>query len=211
MDVSIADDLRRCECACQSGRVCISALIVAGSLLASPAQEPAAPPPVHPGLVRISTDTPEARADWERRLARMVRTGALKVRERKQTPGAATRDEWLAQLHRGVPVVGAEVWRRLDGTTLTAAEGVIYEKITVNPVPKITRDEAREAVIALTPGSAGPGRRPELVVLPTADGKYVLVYRARVFDGTNVTLQYVDASTGAVVFSEVELPAPAAK
>ena len=58
--------------------MCISALIVAGSLLASPAQQPAAPPPVHPGLVRISTDTPEARAEWERRLARMLRTGALK-------------------------------------------------------------------------------------------------------------------------------------
>jgi hypothetical protein len=115
------------------------------------------------------------------------------------------------QLHRGVPVAGAQVWRRLDGTTLTAAEGVVYEKIAVNPVPKLTRDEAREAVIALTPGSVGPGRRPELVVLPTADGKYVLVYRSRVFDGTNVTLHYLDASTGAVVLSEVELPAPAAK
>ena len=188
--------------------MCISALIAAGLLVA---QAPAPPPSVHPGLVRVTTETPEARANWERRLARMVRTGALKVREQQQTPGATTRDEWLVQLHRGVPVVGADVWRRLDGATLSSAEGTIYEKIAIHPVPKLTRDEARDAVIALTPGSVGPGRRPELMVLPVADGKYVLVYRSRVFDGTTLTTLYVDASTGAVVLSEDAMPPPAAQ
>ena len=188
--------------------MCISALIAAGLLVA---QAPAPPPPVHPGLVRVTTDTPEARAEWERRLSRMVRTGALKVREQKPTPGAATHDEWLVQLHRGVPVVGAEVWRRLEGTALSSADGVIYEKIAVDPVPRLTRDEAREAVIALTPGSVGPGRRPELMVLPVADGKYVLVYRSRVYDGVALTTRYMDASTGAVVLTEDAMPPPVAQ
>jgi len=186
--------------------VCISVLVLAGLLLATDAQTPTAPAPVHPGLVRITTDTPETRASWDTRLARMVRTGALKVRDQKPTPGATTRDEWLVQLHRGVPVVGAEVWRRVDGTALASAEGVIYEKIAIDPVPKLTRDEARDAVIALRPGSAGPSRRPELMVLPTSDGKYVLVYRMRVYDGTTLTTCFLDASTGAVVLSEESLP-----
>jgi hypothetical protein len=191
--------------------VCISAAILAGLLFVSGAQAAAPAAVAHPGLVRVATETAEARAEWDRRLARMVRTGALKVRDARPTPGAATRDEWLVQLHRGVPVVGGDVWRRLDGKALASAEGVIYEKIAINPVPKLTRDEARDAVIALTPGSVGPGRRPELMVLPTSDGKYVLVYRARVFDGTTLTIRYLDASTGAVVLSEEALPPPVAQ
>ena len=55
---------------------------------------------------------------------------------------------------------------------------------------------------ALVPGSAGPSRPPELVVLPTAKGGYVLVYRARVFTGAELVVHYLDASTGAVVLSE---------
>ena len=190
--------------------MCISALVLPGLLLATAAQSPTPAAQVHPGLVRITTDTPETKASWDTRLARMVRTGALKVREQKLT--GAIRDEWLVQLHRGVPVAGAEVWRRFDGTALSSAEGVIYEKIAIDPVPKLTRDEARDAVIALTPGSAGPSRRPELMVLPTSDGKYVLVYRMRVFDGTTLTTRFLDASTGAVVLSEAsQSPQPAAQ
>lgn len=173
------------------------------------AQSP--PPAAHPGLVRVETDTPGALADWERRLVSMTRRGALKIREQRASADGAGRDEWLVQLHKGVPVEGAEVWRRFDGAALTEAGGVLYEKIAVNPVPKLTRVEAREAVAALSPGSAGPSRDPELVVLPTPDGRYALVYRSAVYDGSTLVTHYLDASTGAVVLSETAPPIPAAR
>ena len=176
-------------------------------LPAAHAQAPAPSPP-HPGLVRIQADTPELRAEWDRRLARMLRSGALKVREERTATPNGPRDQWLDQLHKGVTVVGARVWRRLEGGTLTAAEGSVFEKITIDPVPKLTRAEARVAVTALAPGSAGPSRLPDLVVLPTQAGGYALVYRARVFSGTELVVHYLDASTGAVVLSEVEPAAP---
>jgi hypothetical protein len=162
----------------------------------------------HPGLVRVLADTPESRAEWDRVLARMVKAGALKVREERATSSNGPHDQWLDQLHKGVPVVGGDVWRRLEGGVLTAAEGTIYEKIAINPVPKLTRAEVRLAVTALVPGSAGPSRPPELVVLPTDKGAYVLAYRARVFTGTELIVHYLDASTGAVVLSETAADGP---
>ena len=91
---------------------------------------------------------------------------------------------------------------------LTEAEGTIYEKIAIDPVPKLTRGEIMVAVTALLPGSAGPSRPPELVVLPTAGGAYVLAYRARVFDGSQLVVHYLDASTGAVVLSQATPDGP---
>ena len=185
-------------------------LVLAVSLaVAASANAQSRPPALpHPGLVRVHADTPEARAQWDQRLAGMVKVGALKVREERAPSPTAPRDQWLGQLHKGVPIVGAEVWRRLEGGLLTAAEGTIYEKIKVNPVPKLTRAEARLAVAALVPGSPGPSRPPELVVLPTAAGGYVLAYRARTFTGAELVVHYLDASTGAVVLSEAATGAP---
>ena len=167
-----------------------------------------APEAPHPGLVRVLADTPEARAEWDRRLARMLKSGALKVREERATPSSDRHDQWLDQLHKGVPVVGADVWRRVEGGVLTAAEGTIYERIAIDPVPKLTRAEVVVAVTALAPGSAGPSRPPELVVLPTAGGAYLLAYRARVFDGSQLVVHYLDASSGALVLSEAAPDGP---
>ena len=186
-----------------------SRLVLAVSVAAAvtaPAQTPA--PAEHPGLVRVLADTPEARAQWDRRLARMVSSGALKVREQRDASPSGPRDQWLDQLHKGVPVVGGELWRRLEGGALVAAEGTIYEKITINPVPRLTRLEVQAAATALAPESAGPSRPPELLVLPTAKGDYALVYRIRVFNGTELVVHYLDASTGAVVLSESSGPPP---
>jgi hypothetical protein len=178
-----------------------------GGAASATAQTPSPALP-HPGLVRVLAETAEARAQWDRRLAGMVKVGALKVNEERAASPTAPRDQWLGQLHKGVPIIGAEVWRRLEGGVLTAAEGTIYEKIKVNPVPKLTRAEARLAVAALVPGSPGPSRPPELVVLPTAAGGYVLAYRARMFTGAELVVYYLDASSGAVLLSEKVTGAP---
>ena len=212
MDVSTSRGVAPRADTCDSGPVTslpwAAACVLACGIVLQ-AQDPSPAP--HPGLVRVQTGTPEARADWERRLASMARTGALKIREQRAGADSVVRDEWLVQLHKGVPVEGAEVWRRFDGAAMSEAEGVIYEKIAVDPVPKLTRPEAREAVAALSPGSAGPSRDPELVVLPTPDGRYALTYRSVVFDGSTLVTHYLDASTGAVLLSETAPPMPAAR
>jgi hypothetical protein len=176
----------------------------------SPAPQPVAEAPAHPGLERIVVDTETQRAEWSTRLTRMVRIGALRLREQRGTP-PAPRDQWYLQLHKGVPVEGGEVWRRVEGTTLVAAEGTIYNDIRVDPVPRLTRKEILEAIAALEPGRLGPSRPPDLVVLPTADGGFALAYRARVFAGTTLTTYYLDASNGAVILKQeaASMPPPA--
>ena len=67
-----------------------------------------APDAPHPGLVRVLADTPESRAEWDRRLARMIKSGALKVRDERSSASNGRQDQWLDQLHKGVPVIGAD-------------------------------------------------------------------------------------------------------
>ena len=179
-------------------------------LMAATLQPPPAPgtETAHPGVERVIVETAEQRAAWESRLARMVRTGALRVREQRAGTAPGTRDQWLIQLHRGVPVQGAEVWRRLEGQALLAADGTLFKDVDVHPVPKLTRPEIVDALALLVPGTLGPSRPPELIVLPTSDGRYALVYRARLFTGTALTTYYLDADTGAVVLSEEAPGAP---
>lgn len=182
-------------------------LLVAAGVLASAGQPaPQSTVATHPGLERIVVETDAQRSAWSTRLARMVRTGALRVRD-ERAPTPAQRDQWFIQLHKGVPVEGTEVWRRTEGATLVAAEGVIFNGIAVNPVPRLTRTEILAALAALVPGTLRPSRPPDLVVLPTADGAYALVYRARLFTGTALTTYYLDANTGAVLLKQ-EAPAP---
>jgi hypothetical protein len=171
------------------------------------AQPPPPQAPAHPGLQRVVVETDQQRAEWQPRLARMIRAGALRLREQRALP-PGQQDQWYVQMHKGVPVEGGQVWRRSDGTTLVAAEGTIYKDITIDPVPKLTRKEILDKVAALEPGTLGPSRPPDLVVLPTAEGGYALVYRARVFSGTTLATYFLDAATGAVILRQEAPPMP---
>ena len=104
-------------------------------------------------------------------------------------------------------MAGTEVWRRLEAGKIVAIEGTLYGGIALNPVPKLTRPEAADRFAALG-GGLGPSLPPVLAVLPLADGSYRLVYQARVFTGTALTLYSIDASTGEVVATEVEPDLP---
>ena len=183
-------------------------------LLAALVAQPPAPDsggtaPAHPALERIVVESDAQRADWSVRLARMIRVGALRLREQRGTP-PAPRDQWYVQLHKGVPVEGGEVWRRVEGTTLVAAEGTIYNDIRIDPVPKLTRKEVLEVIAGLEPGSPGPSRPPDLIILATADGGFVLAYKTRVSAGTRLTTYYLDTSTGAVILKQEAPPMPSA-
>jgi hypothetical protein len=96
----------------------------------------------------------------------------------------------------------------MEGPSLVAAEGTLFKDVDVNPVPKLTRTEIVDALAALLPGTLGPSRPPELIVLPTATGAYALVYRARLFTGTKLTTYFLDANTAAVLLTEESPGAP---
>lgn len=160
----------------------------------------------NPQAERVQGDSAEFLAEWHKRIPQMLRTGALRLREEREQPDGA-RDQWFDQLHRGVPVEGGSLWRRLVNGSTQAIDGTLYRDIRVNPVPKLTRAEAEAAIQALAPERLGPSLPPELLVLPKEDGTYVLVYRARVFSGTELVTHYVDATTGAIVRSDA-MPGP---
>ena len=76
-------------------------------------------------------------------------------------------------------------------------------------MPALTRAEATAIFDHLTTGSAASGRTPELIVLPTDDGRYVLTYRARIPTGNDVQMTFIDAETGEVVLTFSDLRRPA--
>jgi len=159
------------------------------------------PPSDVPQIVTISTTADASLADWDRKVSQLLRRGDLKLREEKPSDDGRVRDEWFVQVHKGVPVLGTEVWRQAEWKKAIAIEGSIYPSITLNPKPKLSLEEARVVFITLAKGSPGPSQPPALVILPQPD-KFVLVYQARVLAGTELTLYSIDASTGEVVASE---------
>jgi hypothetical protein len=168
---------------------------------------PAAPvAPVAPVL--IETPNESARAEWDKKVALMIRHGQLKLREEQVSPDHVKRDQWFVQLYKGVPVIGAEVWRQMEAKKALALEGTYYTGIDLNPVPKLTRQEAQDALAAQAPDSPGPSLPPTLGILPRPDGTFVLVYQGRVFANGTVTLYSLDATTGAVVSQSAEAEPP---
>jgi hypothetical protein len=161
------------------------------------AQEPA-----HPGRQTIDATTPEARAIWARRVTAMIHSGELKLREHRRLADGSGRDEWFTQMHKGVPIEGAEVWRRTTTGGVLALEGVVFTDVAINPVPKLTRAEVVAALGVLEPDTLGPSLPPALVVLPTADGAYALVYKSRMLVNGELTTYFLDATTGQVVVKE---------
>jgi len=159
------------------------------------------PPSEAPKILTFSTADDASLVEWDRKVSQLLRRGDLKLREEKPSGDGTMQEEWFVQVHKGVPVLGTEVWRQAEGKKTIALEGSIYSSITVNPTPKLSLEEARVAFISLAKGSPGPSQPPALAILPEAD-KFVLVYQARVLTNSDLTLYSIDASTGEVVASE---------
>ena len=189
--------LRGIACACT-----LSASLV--TPFSSFAQTPGGPA----GRETIAAADGGALSEWDRRVRLMIQRGELKRREEQVSEDGARRDEWFQQLHKGVPVDGAEVWRQQDRGKTTAIEGTIFSGIRVNPVPKLTRAEALAAFQALTPDGAGPSLPPQLMIRAMPGETFVLVYRARVFTAEGAAVYALDASTGAQVSKDPEPSVP---
>jgi Zn-dependent metalloprotease len=177
-----------------------AALVLGLAIAGAQAQSPA---PVHPGLQAFAPSATAEIEEWARKVAAMIRRGDLKLTSEQVSADGAVRDQWYEQRYKGVPVAGTEVWRRLDHRKAVAIDGTIYTGIDLNPVPKLTRDEAAEKATAASGATLGPSLPPELRILPLPDGTYRLVYQARVFSGAALTTYAIDASTGEIVSTDV--------
>jgi hypothetical protein len=168
-----------------------------------------APTGTHSGLVRADASTDPDLAQWDQRLARMLKSGDARLRETTTdalVPGRTL--QRIAQLYKGVPVFGGEVSRQIENKKTVSVFGTLYERIDLDPVPRLTTVEASEVFQKLSGSSLGPSLAPELVVLPTDDGAYRLVYRARVATADDVLMYFIDANTGETVLSFSDLKRP---
>jgi len=122
------------------------------------------------------------------------------------------RHERLAQLHRGVPVVGGEVVRQSDAAGTLTVFGTFYDAVDVDVTPRLGPAEAA----ALVGGKGGRpfGRQggPELVVLPLPAGGYRLAYRIRAFFPASFDVRqlFLDAGTGEVLLDYRDIQTQAA-
>jgi hypothetical protein len=163
----------------------------------------------HPGLVTINAADGAARDEWAGRVARMLAAGSLRVRETvadTMVPGRS--HQRLSQLYKGVPVFGGEIARQLEDKRTVSVFGTLYDDIRVDPVPKLTTTEAADIFQKLAGASLGPSRTPELIILPTDDGRYRLTYRARIATPGDVMMYFIDANTGETVLSFSDLKRP---
>ncbi len=164
------------------------------------------------GAVSIDAASASALAAWNGRLDAMERSGDLVVRSTMPDAILAGRThQRLQQYYEGVPVVGAELARQLEGASTVSLFGTIHAGITLDPVPVIGAGEAGRAAARATGGRLTEGLAPELVVLPLDGGRYALAWRTETRSPDDVRASFVDASSGRVIldFSTLKPGQPA--
>ena len=157
-----------------------------------------------PGLAQLpdlrvtAVDTAALRR-WDARADRMVRDGDLAVMRRDADTVLAGRvHERLRQLYRGVPVVGADLTRQVDGGVALSMFGALRAGIELDVVPGIAANRARAIAERHTGGRMTADRAPALVVLPLDEGGYALAWEVETRLATDVRLSYVDAAAATV-------------
>lgn len=152
------------------------------------------------GRANITADSVAQRRAWTSRVDGMLRSGDLRIRQKREDtllPGRT--HERADQYHRGVRVFGADIARQLRDGVTESLFGTIYEDIGIDASPVLDGDRAR-AVLAARIGQPIDDRRPaELVVLPLDGGGYALTWRMRVVTRGDARQYFVDARTGATV------------
>lgn len=174
------------------------------AFLAVAAAQPAGP-------IQVAAVKPADRDDWARRIQAMVAAGSLRARRTQaDTLVPGRRHTRLAQLHRGVPVLGAEIVVQEDGARTVSVLGSLFDGIAIDVAPRLSADNALDVAARLTGTTLGLRRSPELGILPHPDGSFRLVYPVRVFTGGDLTIFYVDAGTGGIAWSRSDLKRQAA-
>jgi hypothetical protein len=163
----------------------------------------------HPDLMVVNASAPSARDAWSRRIDEMVRSGELRQRDTIQDPQAPTRRrEQLAQVHNGVPILGGALTREWEGDDVSAIFGTLYARVNVDTVPQLTPERAAQRIAQAFGAPVHRGQAPELIIVPTDDGRYRLAYRMRVMRD-DAMMYFVDANTGegVLAFSDLKRPA----
>ena len=152
--------------------------------------------------LQIAATAPAERDSWAARAEEMVRAGTLRPRRAQAdtlVPGRIhTR---LMQLHRGVPVLGAEVVVQEEAGRTISVLGTLFEGIDAPAEPVLTPDEALDVVERATGALLGLSRVGPLAIVPLPDGSFRLAYPVRALAGGDLAVHYVDARTGAIAWS----------
>jgi bacillolysin len=177
-------------------RLAATVLVMALSSAVGRVQEPAR-------VLSIAADTIGEVRQWDPLVNRLTSARALAVRsvyDDPQVPGR--RHEGLVQYFSGLPVYGADLTRQTDRGVTVSIFGTIYEGIDVNPAPQLTAGEARQTLESLSGSGVAQPEDPELMILPTLDGRFALVYRATM---RSAITYFLDANDGRVLMQVSEI------
>jgi len=136
--------------------------------------------------------------DWDASVDAMVRSGDLVLASRRpDTVLSGRMHERLAQVYKGVPVVGADVTRQLQGGVTVSMFGTIHAGIDLEIAPAVSAGQAARMAAERTGGRIAAGHAPELVILPLENDRYALAWRAELRSAVDVRVCFVDAGSGA--------------
>jgi len=180
-----------------SRTIALCTLAAAVLVVATSAQQPPAAMARPVGVVGMD----QTLATWEDRVATMLRDGQLDLaRVQNDTLITGRTHERLSQRHEGLPVVGGELVRQMDGGRVVSVFGQIFEPVSV-PSLDATVSPADAATIAERDlGDGAVAGQAELGILPGANGAdgAVLVYRIRVRGVWDIRDYTVNATTGRI-------------
>jgi len=183
---------------------------VALALLTLPASATAQlQPPNGVVTLAVGTDaTIAALRESDTLVNQLTRDGSLRLTAQTDDPLVPDRShERLQQFHEGVPVYGAEVTRQTARGLPVSLFGTVHLTIVLETTPELSADDAAAVVRELSGRTLFRSEPPQLVVLPdrTNTGTYRLVYEARTFTGSQLMVYFIDAATGALVWSYNDL------
>jgi Zn-dependent metalloprotease len=187
-----------------TGRILVLAVSVAALFVAVTEWQPSAQSQADINVVSITATTEPTLRDWDARINRMLRNGELTLqRVLQDTLILGRQHERLVQTHRGIPVFGGDVVRQLDGSLTVSIFGTIYLGIELDPMPRLSVNEAAVTIRQLAklagPEAALPGL-PSLTVLPRGPNGSALAYVVQAVFPGDERIYFIDANSGALLF-----------
>jgi thermolysin len=164
-------------------------------MIEGPAPEPG------PHRITISATSREAISEWDQKIGALASRGDLRVQStRADTMLAGRTHTRFEQFHQGVPVWGGGLVRQEDAAGTLSVFGGLLEGIDIDARPAWGESAARSVLNRRSPpGSSLFPDEVTLTVLPRDNDSYVLTWRARVFNGSDILMTFLDANSGAVV------------
>ncbi len=104
------------------------------------------------------------------------------------------------QTYNGIEVWGGEIIEHYKDGQLIFKNGIIHDNIEVGTIPLLTKQQANKTVLDNLNSEDYVIRNSKLVILPK-DDTYFLAYKVDVFKFDSNLVYFVDAETGAILFS----------